>query len=413
MAGGTGGNGTNGNSRGPNGLGRGVVVAGAVRTAIGRFGGGLAGVHVADLGAAAAKAALARAGISGHAVDETIVGHARQAGNGPNVARQIAHFAGVPDERPAYTINKACASGLQAIVSGAQAVALGDSEVVLAGGVENMSAIPFLLPDERWGKKLGDLSVVDAMYRDGYLCRLCNQVMGETAETLVGRYSLSREEQDRYALASQERAGRAWSEGRMQDEVAPVTVRGPKGQETAFERDEHPRPDTTLEGLAKLPPVFRKDGSVHAGNSSAITDGAAAVVVLAEDRAGALGVRPQARIVAATSAGVDAAEMGLGPVPAVKKLFATTGLSMQDMDLVELNEAFASQVLACDRELGFDRERLNVNGGAIALGHPTGCSGTRIVVTLLHELERRKGRYGLATLCVSGGQGMAVLFERI
>ncbi len=402
-----------GNGRGPNGLGRGVVVAGAVRTAIGRFGGSLAGVHVADLGAVAAKASLVRAGVAADRVDEAIFGHARQAGNGPNVARQIAHFAGVPDAKPAYTINKACASGLQAIVSGAHAVALGDSDVVLAGGVENMSAIPFLLPDERWGKKLGDLSVVDAMYRDGYLCRLCNQVMGETAETLVGRYGLTREEQDRYALGSQKRAAAGWGDERMKAEIAPVQVRGSKGQETVFERDEHPRADTSLEGLAKLPPVFRKDGSVHAGNSSAITDGAAAVMVLAEEKAAALGATPMARIVAATSAGVDAAEMGLGPVPAVKKLFARTGLSMKDMDLVELNEAFASQVLACDRELGFDGDRLNVNGGAIALGHPTGCSGTRIVVTLLHELERRRGRYGLATLCVSGGQGMAVLFERL
>jgi acetyl-CoA C-acetyltransferase len=395
--------------------GRSVVIAGAVRTAIGKFGGALAGVHVADLGAAAAKGALARAGVAADAVDETIVGHARQAGNGPNVARQVAHFAGVPDARPAYTINKACASGLQAIVSGAQAVALGDSDVVLAAGAENMSAIPFLLPDERWGRKLGDMPVVDAMYRDGYLCRLCNQVMGETAETLVTRYGITRAAQDDWALGSHRRATAAWADGRMAGEIVPVTVRGARGVETVFERDEAPRADTTLEALGKLPPVFRTDGggSVGAGNSSAITDGAAAAVVLAEDRASALGVVPMARIVAWASAGVDAAEMGLGPVPAVRQVFAHTGLAMKDMDLVELNEAFASQVLACDRELGFDPERLNVNGGAIALGHPTGCSGTRIVVTLLHELARRKGRYGLATLCVSGGQGMAVLFERL
>ena len=399
--------------RGLNGHGRSVVVAGAVRTPIGKFGGSLAGIHVADLGAVAAKEALRRAGLAADAIDETIVGHARQAGNGPNVARQVAHFAGVPDERPAYTINKACASGLQAVISGAQAVALGDSDVVLAGGAENMSAIPFLLPDERWGRKLGDMSVVDAMYRDGYLCRLCNQVMGETAETLVTRYAISREEQDRYALESQKRAAAAWADGRMAAEVVPVTYLDAKRKEAVLDKDEHPRADTSLESLAKLPPVFRKDGSVHAGNSSAITDGAAAVIVLAEEKAATLGVTPMARVVASVSAGVDAAAMGLGPVPAVKTLFARTGLSMKDMDVVELNEAFASQVLACDRELGFDRERLNVNGGAIALGHPTGCSGTRIVVTLLHELERRGGRYGLATLCVSGGQGMAVLFERL
>jgi acetyl-CoA C-acetyltransferase len=396
-----------------NGRGRGVVVAGAVRTAIGKFGGALAGVHVADLGAAVARAALERPGLRADQVDETILGHARQAGNGPNVARQVAHFAGVPDDRPAYTINKACASGLQAIVSGAQAVALGDSDVVLAAGAENMSQIPFLLPDERWGRKLGDMPVVDAMYRDGYLCRVCNQVMGETAETLVDRYALSRAEQDAFALESHQRASAAWSTGVMAGEIVPVTVKGAKGASSEFARDEAPRADTSLEALGKLPPVFRKDGSVGAGNSSAITDGAAAMIVLAEEKAAALGVTPMARVVAFASSGVDAAEMGLGPVPAVRKLFAATGLAMKDMDLVELNEAFASQVLACDRELGFDRARLNVNGGAIALGHPTGCSGTRIAVTLLHELARRKGRFGLATLCVSGGQGMAVLFERL
>ena len=391
--------------------GRSVVVAGAVRTAIGKFGGGLAAVHVADLGAAAARASLERAGLAPGQVDETIVGHARQAGNGPNVARQVAHFAGVPAEKPAYTINKACASGLQAIVSGAQSVALGDSDVVLTAGAENMSRIPFLLPGERWGQKLGDMPALDAMYTDGYLCRLCNQVMGETAETLVDRYAISRADQDAYALESHRRAVAA--SAAMAAEIVPVSVPGPKGTTLEIARDEAPRADTTLEALGKLPPVFRKGGSVGAGNSSAITDGAAALVVLAEEKASSFGVVPMARIVGYASAGVDAAEMGLGPVPAVRKLFAATGLSMKDMDLVELNEAFASQVLACDRELGFDRAKLNVNGGAIALGHPTGCSGTRIVVTLLHELARRKGRYGLATLCVSGGQGMAVLFERL
>jgi acetyl-CoA C-acetyltransferase len=389
--------------------GRPVVVAGAVRTAIGKFGGGLSSVHVADLGALVAREALRSAGVNPDIVDETIVGHARQAGNGPNVARQVAHFAGVPDSAPAYTINKACASGLQAIVSGAQAVALGDSDVVLTAGAENMSRIPFLLPGERWGQKLGDMPVLDAMYTDGYLCRLCNQVMGETAETLVDRYQISRADQDAYALESHRRATSA----SFVEEIVPLEVKGPKGAVVSFARDEAPRADTTLEALGKLPPVFRKGGSVGAGNSSAITDGAAALVVLAEEKVGALGVTPMARVVAYASAGVDAAEMGLGPVPAVRKLFAATGLTMKDMDLVELNEAFASQVIACDRELGFDRAKLNVNGGAIALGHPTGCSGTRIVVTLLHELARRKGRYGLATLCVSGGQGMAVLFERL
>jgi acetyl-CoA C-acetyltransferase len=396
-----------------NGRGRSVVVAGAVRTPIGKFGGALAGVHVADLGAHVAREAMQRAGIASHKVDETIVGHARQAGNGPNVGRQVAHFAGVPDAKPAYTINKACASGLQAIISGAQAVSLGDADAVLAAGVENMSAIPFLLPDGRWGRKLGDMPVVDAMYRDGYLCRLCNQVMGETAEALVDRYGLTREAQDAFALESHRRASAAWAEGRFAAEVVATPYRDAKGREAVLERDENPRADTTLEALSKLPPVFRRGGTVGAGNASAITDGAAAILVVAEDEVAALGVRPMARIVAAVSAGVDAAEMGLGPVPAVRELVARTGISLAEISLVELNEAYASQVLACDRELGFDPASLNVNGGAIALGHPTGCSGTRIVVTLLHELERRKGRYGLATLCVSGGQGMAVLFERL
>ena len=396
-----------------NGHGRAVVVAGAVRTPIGRFGGALAGVHVADLGAHVAREALRRSGIAADRVDETIVGHARQAGNGPNVARQIAHFAGVPDAKPAYTINKACASGLQAIVSGAQAVALGDADVVLTAGVENMSAIPFLLPDQRWGRKLGDLGVVDAMYRDGYLCRLCNQVMGETAEALVERYGITREAQDALALESHRRSAAAWADGRMAAEVVATPYRDAKRNDALLEQDENPRADATLEALGKLPPAFKKGGSVGAGNASAITDGAAAVMVLAEEAAAALGVRPMARIVAAVSAGVDAAEMGLGPVPAVRTLLERTGIGLAEISLVELNEAFASQVIACERELGFDPARLNVNGGAIALGHPTGCSGTRIVVTLLHELERRKGRYGLATLCVSGGQGMAVLFERL
>jgi len=253
------------------------------------------------------------------------------------------------------------------------------------------------------------------MYRDGYLCRLCNQVMGETAEGLVERFAITRQEQDAYALGSQQRAGAAWADGRMAEEIVAIPYRDARRREAVLERDENPRPDTSLEALARLPAAFKPGGSVHAGNSSAITDGAAALVVMAEESAAALGSAsgPRARIVAVVSAGVDAAEMGLGPVPAVRRLFERTGMTMKDMDVVELNEAFASQVIACDRELGFDRERLNVNGGAIALGHPTGCSGTRIVVTLLHELERRKGRYGLATLCVSGGQGMAVLFERL
>jgi acetyl-CoA C-acetyltransferase len=388
-----------------------VVLAGAVRTPIGNFGGGLAASSAAELGGLAARAALERAHVAPDAVDEVIFGHARQAGNGPNLARQVGRRAGLPDAAPAYTINKACASGLQAIASAAQSVRLGDSAIVLAGGSEHMSSIPFLATDLRWGKKLGDEPLVDAMYRDGYLCPLCNQLMGETSETLATEYQITREEQDAYALESNRRAARAWSEGRFAREVIPVTV-GEGKRAVTVERDEHFRADATLEEMARLKPVFRKDGSITAGNASAITDGAAALLVMSEDAAKKHGVTPQAFVLGHVSVGVDPARMGIGPVPAVRKLLERHHLSLDRIDLVELNEAFASQVLACDRDLRFDRERLNVNGGGVSLGHPTGCSGARIVVTLLHELERTRGKYGIATLCVSGGMGMAMLVER-
>ena len=389
-----------------------MLLAGGVRTPIGNFGGALAGSSAAALGGTAARAALDRAGVPADAVDDVIFGHARQAGNGPNLARQVGRRAGLPDGTPAFTINKACASGLQAVTSAAQSVRLGDSRVVLAGGTEHMSSIPFLAPDVRWGKKLGDEPLVDAMYRDGYLCPLCNQLMGETSETLAAEYGISRAEQDAYALESNRRAARAWSEGRFAREVVPVTV-GEGKRAATVERDEHLRADATLEEMAKLKPVFKKDGTITAGNASSITDGAAAIVVLAEEAVARHGVTPQAVLLGHVSAGVDPARMGIGPVPAVLRLLERHKLTLDRIDLVELNEAFASQVLACDRDLRFDRERLNVNGGAIALGHPTGCSGARILVTLLHELARGKGRYGIATLCVSGGQGMAVLVERM
>jgi acetyl-CoA C-acetyltransferase len=389
-----------------------VVLAGGVRTPIGNFGGALAGSSAAELGGFAAREALARADVPLAAVDEVVIGHARQAGNGPNLARQVVRRAGLADTVPAFTINQACASGLQAIVSGAQSVRLGDSAVVLAGGVEHMSSIPFLAPDLRWGKKLGDERLVDAMYRDGYLCPLCDQLMGETSETLASEYSISREEQDAYALASNQRAGHAWDEGRFTREVAPITV-GEGKRAATVARDEHYRADASLGEMAKLRPVFSNDGTITAGNASAITDGAAAIIVLSEEAAKRHGVTPQAGVLGAVSVGVDPARMGLGPVPAVRQLLERHRLRLDQLDVIELNEAFASQVLACDRELHFDRERLNPNGGGIALGHPTGCSGTRIMVTLLHELARVKGRYGLATLCVSGGQGMAVLVERV
>jgi acetyl-CoA C-acetyltransferase len=389
-----------------------VYLAGAVRTPIGNFGGALASTSAAHLAGVAATAAIERSGVPREAVDEVLVGHARQAGNGPNLARQVVRRAGLADSVPAFTIHKACASGMQAVVSAAQSIRLGDSNVALAGGVEHMSSIPYLAMDVRWGKKLGDEPLLDAMYRDGYLCPLCNQLMGETSETLASEYAIPREEQDRYAQRSNQRAARAWSEGRFAPRVVPVSV-GEGKRAVTVERDEHPRGDTTLDELAKLRPVFKKDGSVTAANASAITDGAAAVMVLSESAVKAHGVKPQAALLGAVSVGLDPARMGLGPVPATRKLLQKHRLELAQIDVIELNEAFASQVLACDRELKMDHERLNPNGGGIALGHPTGCSGTRIIVELVHELSRIKGRYGVATLCVSGGMGMAVLVERV
>ncbi|HKQ58744.1 MAG TPA: thiolase family protein, partial [Candidatus Eisenbacteria bacterium] len=366
----------------------------------------------AELGGVVARAAVERAGVPAAAFDEAIVGHARQAGNGPNLARQIVRKADLGDAVPAFTIHKACASGLQAIVSAAQSVRLGDSEVVMAAGVEHMTSVPFLALDVRWGKKLGDEPLVDAMYRDGYLCPLCNQLMGETSETLATEYKVPREEQDAYALASHQRAARAWEEGRFEREVVPVTV-GEGKRAVTVTRDENIRADASLEDMAKLKPVFKQDGTVTAGNASAITDGAAAIVVIGEEAAKRHGVTPQAQLLGSVSIGMDPARMGLAPVPAVRKLLSKHQMTLDQIDVIELNEAFASQVLACDRVLRFDREKLNPNGGGIALGHPTGCSGTRIMVTLLNELARVKGKFGIATLCVSGGQGMAVLVERV
>ncbi len=312
---------------------------------------------------------------------------------------------------PAFTVNKACASSLKALTLGALSIAAGENDVVLTGGTECMSATPYLLPRARFGMRMGDAEVVDAMYRDGFLCPLCGQLMGETAENLVREYGILRAEQDHFAVESQRRAGRAAEEGRFDAEIAPVTVAGKKGP-VEVTRDEHPRPDSTIESLSRLPPVFDPEGTVHAGNSSGVTDGAAAVVLAAEDEVRKAGVSPLARVVAWTSAGVDPARMGIGPVPAIRALLQKTGLSLSDIDVLELNEAFAAQVIACARDLSLDLSKVNVNGGAISLGHPIGATGARIVTTLLHEMRRRDARRGIATLCVSGGMGMAVLFER-
>jgi acetyl-CoA C-acetyltransferase len=388
-----------------------VYVLSALRTPIGKFGGSFAGSSAADLGEAAAKAVLDRSGLPPAAVDETIFGHARQAGGGPNTARQVSHRAGVPDSVPAFTVNKACASSLKAITLGALTIGAGEADVVLAGGTECMSATPYLLTKARFGMRMGHQEVVDGMYRDGFLCPLCGQLMGETAENLVREYGILRAEQDAYAAESQRRAAEAAAAGRFDAEIAPVTLEGRKGP-TVAAKDEHPRPDTTPEALAKLPPVFAKDGTVHAGNSSGVTDGAAAVVLATEDEVRKSGVEPLARVAAWTSAGVEPERMGIGPVPAIRALLSRTKLSLSDVDLIELNEAFAAQVIACARDLSLDLSRVNVNGGAIALGHPIGATGARITTTLLHEMRRRNARRGIATLCVSGGMGMAVLFER-
>jgi acetyl-CoA C-acetyltransferase len=394
-----------------------VVILGASRTPIGRYGGSLRNVHPAELGALAAHAALERAGVPPDAIDEVLIGHARQAGSGPNPARQVAMKAGIPDRVPAQTINKACASGMQTIATGAQSIMLGDAQFVLAGGIESMSRMPYLVDaeDARWGHKMGNFTFVDAMYRDGFTCSVCGMIMGETVELLAREYQIDRAASDAYAVESQQRAERAIAAGRFRDEIAPTTFTGAKGKPQTLNEDEHPRAGTTIESLQKLPLVFKTveghPGIITAGSSSGITDGGAAVVIASADAARANGLKPLARVIGWASAGVDPRRMGIGPVPAVRKLLEKTGLSLEDFDLVELNEAFAAQVLAVLRDLPIPMEKLNVNGGSIALGHPIGCTGTRIVVTLLYEMMRRKAKRGLATLCVSGGMGMALGIE--
>jgi acetyl-CoA C-acetyltransferase len=392
-----------------------VFIVSARRTPIGRYGGSLRDVHPAALGATAARAAIADAGISADRIDEAIVGHARQAGSGPNPARQVGRLAGLPDAVPAQTVNKACASGMEAIAQGARALEQGEADLILAGGIESMSRMPHLIDaaEGRWGHKMGSFELVDAMYRDGFRCPLCGLLMGETAEILARDYGISRAASDAFACASQQKTARALAENAFRPELAPVTTPGPKGPAT-LSVDEHPRGETTLDGLATLPPSFTLDGVpgiITAGSASGITDGGAALVLASEGAVSAHGLRPLARIIGWASAGVDPRRMGIGPVPAVQKLLAQLELSLDRFDLVELNEAFAPQVLAVLRELPIPGERLNVHGGAIALGHPIGCTGARIVVTLVHALRRHGLKRGLATLCVSGGLGMAMAVE--
>lgn len=389
-----------------------VAILSAARTPIGRFLGSFATVPARDLGAVAARAALHRGGVAASEIDETIFGMARQAGNGPNPGRQVSVLAGVPPEAPGWTVNQACASGLQAVALAAGAIRAGTARLVLCGGMENMTRVPFYLERARMGYRIGDGDVVDGMFRDGFHCPLADQVMGRTAETLAERDGLSRLEQDEYALESQRRAGIAWAEGRFDNEIVTVDVAGKDGRMTTVARDEHPRPDTTLEALSKLPPVFKRDGTVHAGNSSGITDGAAALVLASEEETRRRGAEPLGWIAGWSAVGVDPRIMGIGPVPSTRRLLANLGWKLEDFDLVELNEAFAAQVLSVARELSLDLSRTNVNGGAIALGHPIGATGARILTTLLHEMRRSGAERGLATLCVSGGMGFSMAVTR-
>ncbi|HSL68172.1 MAG TPA: acetyl-CoA C-acetyltransferase [Actinomycetota bacterium] len=390
-------------------MARAVILEGA-RTPVGNFLGALSEVPAVDLGVTATREALRRAGVEPELVNEVVYGHARQAGNGPNPARQVAYRSGIPQEVPAFTVNMACGSGVKAVAIGARDIEADDADVVVAGGMENMSRTPFLLDRMRTGYRMGDAIVHDGMYRDGFLDPLCGLVMGETAENLARRYSIPRAEQDEFALASQRKAeaGKA----RRATEIVPVEASARKGRDVIVTEDEHPRRETTIEGLGELRPAFADDGTVTAGNSSAITDGAASLVLMSETRAKADGRQPLARIVAWASAGVDPAYMGIGVVPAVQKVLEKTGMSLGDFEIVEINEAFAAQVLAVDRELKLDHDRLNPNGGAIALGHPIGMSGARIVLTTAYEMREKGYALGLAALCISGGMGMAMVLAR-
>jgi acetyl-CoA C-acetyltransferase len=389
-----------------------AVIVSAVRTAIGRFGGSLAGIPAPRLGSIVIKEALKRAGIKPEDVDEVFMGCVLQAGLGQNVARQAALGAGIPVEVPAMTINKVCGSGLKAVNLAAITIGVGDADIIVAGGTENMSAAPYLLPKGRWGYRMGNGELVDSMVHDGLWDIFNDYHMGITAENLAEHYNISREEQDEFAAASQQKTEKAIKEGRFKDEIVPVEIPQKKGDPIIFDTDEYPRFGTTAEKLAKLRPAFKKDGTVTAGNSSGINDGAAAVVVMAKEKAEALGIKPMAEIIGYGHAGVDPKIMGIGPVGATRNAVKKAGINLEDIELIEANEAFAAQSLAVAKELNFNLDVVNVNGGAIALGHPIGASGTRILVTLLYEMIKRDSKLGLATLCIGGGQGEATIVKR-
>lgn len=389
-----------------------AVIVSAVRTPVGSFGKSLTSIPAVQLGVTTVTEALARIQLAPEQVDEVILGNVLQAGLGQNPARQVCVHAGIPVERPAFSVNKVCASGLKSVALAAQAIMVGDAEVVVAGGIENMSAAPFILKDARWGQRMGDGKLTDLMILDGLWDIFNGYHMGVTAENVARQYGISRTQQDEFALASQTKAERAIRGGRFRDEIVPIRVPQRKGDPVLVDTDEHPRFGTTLEALAKLKPAFQKDGTVTAGNASGINDGAAIVVVMAASKARTLGLKPMATIRAAASAGVDPSIMGTGPIPATRKALQKAGWQASELDVIEANEAFAAQAIAVNREIGWDPAKVNPNGGAIAIGHPIGASGARILVTLLHEMIKQDARKGLATLCIGGGQGCALAVER-
>jgi acetyl-CoA C-acetyltransferase len=390
-----------------------VVIVSAARTAVGTFGGALRDIPAVELGKTAVEEALKRAKIKPEQVEEVILGNVLTAGQGQNPARQVLIRSGIPKEIPATTINKVCASGLKSVMMAAQAIKAGDADVIVAGGIESMSQAPFLVPGARWGYRMNDATLVDEMIQDGLLDIFNRYHMGITAENVAEKFGVSRQDQDALALKSQQNAGKAIQSGRFKEEIVPVIIPQKKGNPVVFDTDEHPRPSTTQETLAALRPAFRKDGTVTAGNASGINDGGAALVVMAAEKAKALGLEPLARIKSYATAGVAPEIMGTGPVPSSQRALSKAGLTVKDLELVEANEAFAAQAVYVNRMMGFDPEKVNVNGGAIALGHPIGASGARILITLLFEMKKRQARYGLATLCVGGGMGGAMVVERM
>ncbi|MBP2015444.1 acetyl-CoA C-acetyltransferase [Anaerococcus degeneri] len=389
-----------------------VVIASAARTPVGAYGGAFKTVTARELGAVAAKAAIERAGIKPEDIDESILGCVLQAGNGQNIARQIALDAGIPIEKPAMTLNIVCGSGLRSVSLAAQMILAGDCDVVLAGGTESMSNAPYLLTDERWGARMGDKKVVDEMIKDGLWDAFNDYHMGVTAENIAEKFGLTREEQDELAAGSQQKAAKARAEGRFKDEIVPVEVKGRKGKVTVVDTDEYIKEGVTTESISGLRPAFIKDGTVTAANASGINDGAACLVVMSEEKAKELGVTPLATIVSYATEGVDPKIMGTGPIPTVRKALEKANLTLEDIDLIEANEAFAAQALSVIKELGLNTDIVNVNGGAIAIGHPVGASGARILTTLLYEMQKRDSKKGIATLCIGGGMGTAVIVER-